>query len=160
SVALPTPELSNTTSDSGPDEIPSALLHEPPRNYVIAFALVMTATLLGYGALLLGSSVPMGLFVGAVIVAAGRGVVTGILTIVLSLAAMSSIFPGQISVSTATQSMYALFVVIGVLTTFVFYSLNLRNVALRDAKAKAEASNHQLREQASSLAELNSKLEE
>jgi hypothetical protein len=152
--------FSEPTDNSGMNRIGSMLPNEPARNYLIAFALVLAATILGYGTLLLKGTVPMGFFVVAVIIAAGRGTATGLLAMALSLVDMIFVFSGHISVSTATQNMIALFLLIGILTTFVFHNLNLRHAALGRAKAEVEAVNLQLRNQTRSLAKANSTLAE
>jgi len=136
------------------------LLKNALRNYPIAFISVLTATILGQGTVLLSGNAPMGFFIVAVIISAGRGITTGMLATALSFLVMLSIFRENISISNATQSILALFLMIGIVTNVVFYKLHLRNAAVTRAKAALEAVNQQLLDHAESLAETNSKLAE
>jgi K+-sensing histidine kinase KdpD len=153
-------ENSKAADDGAHDQIKNMPRKEGFRTYLIAFGLVLTATVLGYCAILAQGSVPMGLFVIAVIIAAGRGIMPGLLATALGLLVMLTLFRGHISVSSATQSMSALFLMIGIVTNFVFYKLNDRTAALAQAKAELEATNQQLREKCGSLAEASSRLAE
>jgi uncharacterized coiled-coil protein SlyX len=102
----------------------------------------------------------MSFFVVAVIISAGRGIMTGLLATAPSAGVMLSIFRDHISISNATQSMLALFLVIGIVTNLVFYKLHRRNAELTRARAGLETVNQQLKDQAKSLADANSRLAE
>jgi uncharacterized coiled-coil protein SlyX len=121
---------------------------------------VLAATILGQGTVLWTGSAPMSLFVTAVIISAARGITTGVLATALSVAVMSSLFRGHISISNATENIVGLFVLIGVVTNLVFLKLHLRNRALAAARAELETVNQRLMDQARSLAEANSMLAE
>jgi len=135
-------------------------LNEAAMQCAIAFAWVLTATLLGYGTLVVMGSVPMGLFVVAVILAAGRGLITGVLATGLSLFVITSVFNGQISISMATRSTSALFLAIGIVANILFHRLHVKNAVLSGAKLQLEAVNQQLAQQSAHLAEANSRLAE
>jgi hypothetical protein len=141
-------------------EIKGMPLKNALRSYLIAFISVLAAAMLAKGTILLTGSVPMGFFVVAVIVSAGRGIREGLLATALSLSVMNYVFRGQVSISTATHSTLALFLVIGIATNLVFYKLHLRNAAVTRAKAELETVNHKLRNHVKSLAEANSMLAE
>ena len=154
------PEYSEGKTSTGTSQIRGMLLKNALRNYPIAFISVLTATILGQGTVLLSGNAPMGFFIVAVIISAGRGITTGLLATALSFLVMLSIFRENISISNATQSILALFLMIGIVTNVVFYKLHLRNAAVTRAKAALEAVNQQLQDHAESLAEANSRLAE